>query len=143
MGPETEEGLWYFSLNNRRLWVFKRLREEGLLPNNQVAVRVRLPKSDAERNRYTLENCAVEAKLMREGPPSNSVASTVESLKERNGVSIRERESTRRMSAAKLSRISELLDGQQQQEDEDEKGNSSDENSEGMTHQSNSFSALG
>ena len=95
MGPETEKGLWYFSLNNRRLWVFKRLREEGLLPNNQVAVRVRLPKSDAERNRYTLENCAVEAKLMREGPPSNSVASTVESLKERNGVSIRERERER------------------------------------------------
>ena len=47
------------------------------------------------------------------------------------------------MSAAKLSRVSELFDGQQQQEDDDEKGDSSDESLEGMTHQSNSFSALG
>eukprot|EP00977_Amphora_coffeiformis_P025032 scaffold18039_cov166-Amphora_coffeaeformis.AAC.2 len=72
VGPDSEQGPWYFSLNNRRLWVFKRLREEGLLPNNQIAVRVRPPKSDSEKNRYSLENCALEAKLMREGPPSRA-----------------------------------------------------------------------
>ena len=67
VGPEDDKGRrWYFSLNNRRLWVLKRCREEGLLENNQIFVRVRKPKSRAEAARYSLENCAVEAKLMRE-----------------------------------------------------------------------------
>lgn len=65
VGPETEEGPWYFSLNNRRLWVLKRCREEGLLFNNLVKCRVRGPKSNAEALRYSLENCAVEAKIMK------------------------------------------------------------------------------
>ena len=63
---------WYFSLNNRRLWVLKRCREEGLLPNNQVFVRVRNPKSDQEALRYSLENCVVEAKFMAEKPLGNN-----------------------------------------------------------------------
>lgn len=67
VGPIGEDGQpWYFSLNNRRLWVFKRCREEGLLNNNQIHVRVRSPKSSGEESRYTIENCALEAKLMRE-----------------------------------------------------------------------------
>lgn len=66
VGPVTEEGPWYFSLNNRRLWVLKRCREEGLLKDNQITVRVRPPKSAAESVRYTVENCSLEAKLMRE-----------------------------------------------------------------------------
>jgi hypothetical protein len=66
VGPETDDGPWYFSLNNRRLWVLKRCREEGLLQDNQIAVRVRPPKSTSETSRYTVENCALEAKLMRE-----------------------------------------------------------------------------
>ncbi|KAL7483655.1 hypothetical protein ACHAW6_009299 [Cyclotella cf. meneghiniana] len=68
VGPDENDGLgpWYFSLNNRRLWVFKRLREEGLLVNNVVPVRVREAKSRAERDRYTLENCVVDAKFVRE-----------------------------------------------------------------------------
>lgn len=66
MGPETENGPTYFSLNNRRLWVLKRCREEGLLENNSVKVRVRLPKSDAEAARYSIENCVLEAKIMKE-----------------------------------------------------------------------------
>ena len=59
---------WYFSLNNRRLWVLKRCREEGLLvgDNQQIRVRVRNPKSAAEAERYSLANCAVQAKVMRE-----------------------------------------------------------------------------
>ena len=59
----------YFSLNNRRLWVIKRCQEEGLLPDNSngtILVRVRLPKSGAEVERYSLENCALDAKFMRE-----------------------------------------------------------------------------
>jgi hypothetical protein len=67
VGPGTEdEGPWYFSLNNRRLWVLKRCREEGLLENNQIQVRVRAPKSSAEEARYSLQNCALEAKVIRE-----------------------------------------------------------------------------
>lgn len=59
---------WYFSLNNRRLWVLKRLREEGLLEDchNKVWVRVRTPKSRQERDRYTVTNCALEAKIVPE-----------------------------------------------------------------------------
>mmetsp|Transcript_8466 Transcript_8466/g.20910 ORF Transcript_8466/g.20910 Transcript_8466/m.20910 type:complete len:239 (-) Transcript_8466:98-814(-) len=57
---------WYFSLNNRRLWVLKRLRDEGFLEpyGNKVAVRVRQPKSQKEKERYTLANCSLDAKLM-------------------------------------------------------------------------------
>eukprot|EP00934_Nitzschia_sp_Nitz4_P001844 Nitzschia sp. Nitz4//scaffold341_size29662//14548//15198//NITZ4_008038-RA/size29662-processed-gene-0.22-mRNA-1//1//CDS//3329548546//1844//frame0 len=72
VGPlDPDTGLpWYFSLNNRRLWVLKRCREEGLLgPNNLIFVRVRQPKSEQERERYSVSNCALEAKLMIEKAP--------------------------------------------------------------------------
>jgi hypothetical protein len=72
VGPEDHDGPWYFSLNNRRLWVFKRCREEGLLENNVILVRVREPKSGSEEDRYTVENCAVEAKFIREKAPNQS-----------------------------------------------------------------------
>ena len=74
VGPDENDGLgpWYFSLNNRRLWVFKRCREEGLLVNNLIRVRVRQPKSAGEFERYSLDNCAVEAKFMREREPKKS-----------------------------------------------------------------------
>lgn len=57
---------WYFSLNNRRLWVLKRCREEGLLENNRIAVRVRAPASASEAARYTVDKCALDAKFIRE-----------------------------------------------------------------------------
>ena len=68
VGDETANGPCYFGLNNRRLWVFKRLREEGYLEQygNKVAVRVRRPKSQQEKERYTLANCVLEARLMPE-----------------------------------------------------------------------------
>lgn len=72
VGPEDDEGPWYFSLNNRRLWVLKQCREEGLLENNLIRVRVRQPKSGSEEERYTLENCAVEAKFIREKDPKQN-----------------------------------------------------------------------
>lgn len=68
--PADDEGggRWYFSLNNRRLWVLKKCREEGLLEGqgNTIRARVREWKSDKERERYTVEKCALEAKFMRE-----------------------------------------------------------------------------
>ena len=73
VGSDENDGLgpWYFSLNNRRLWVLKQCHREGLLDNerynNSIAVRVRAPKSGAEAQRYTVGNCALEAKLTREG----------------------------------------------------------------------------
>jgi hypothetical protein len=76
VGPQTEDGPWYFSLNNRRLWVLKRCREEGLLDKNQIRVRVRSPKSSAEASRYSLENCALEAKMMKESAPSEKKRDT-------------------------------------------------------------------
>jgi hypothetical protein len=73
IGPIGEDGQpWYFSLNNRRLWVLKRCREEGLLENNRIRVRVRSPKSSGEESRYTIENCALEAKIMRESSTSTA-----------------------------------------------------------------------
>jgi hypothetical protein len=78
VGPETDpdEGPWYFSLNNRRLWVLKRCREEGLLENHLIFVRVRSAKSDAEAARYSLENCSLEARIMPEKRLVNSEGAT-------------------------------------------------------------------
>lgn len=73
IGPDENDGggPWYFSLNNRRLWVLKQCYKEGLLDNerynNTIPVRVRMPKSEAEAERYSIDNCALEAKFMREG----------------------------------------------------------------------------
>ena len=65
---DDELGPWYFSLNTRRLWVLKRLREQGHLEKfgNKVAVRVRRPNSQKEKERYTPSNCALEARLILE-----------------------------------------------------------------------------
>ena len=78
VGPvdEADGQRWYFSLNNRRLWVFKRCAEEGLLSdtNGKIWVRVREPKSQKEKERYSIENCAVEAKFIRERKPDAAPA---------------------------------------------------------------------
>jgi hypothetical protein len=42
-----------------------------LLDKNLIRVRVRSPKSSAEASRYSLENCALEAKMMKESAPSD------------------------------------------------------------------------
>lgn len=67
VGPDENDGKgpWYFALNNRRAWVLKRCREENLLENNLIRVRYRKPKTPAEGARYTLENCATDAKFMK------------------------------------------------------------------------------
>ena len=82
VGPDENDGLgpWYFSLNNRRLWVLKQCHKEGILDNkrynNTIAVRVRLPKSNAEAERYSVDNCALEAKFIREGGPKKKKCKT-------------------------------------------------------------------
>ncbi len=74
MGPDENDGLgpWYFTLNNRRAWVLKRCREDGILQNNLIKVRIRDAKSSNERERYSLKNCAVDAKFIREQETSAS-----------------------------------------------------------------------
>jgi hypothetical protein len=73
IGPDDNDGHgpWYFSLNNRRLWVLKQCQRDGLLDDapydGTIAVRVRATRSEAERRRYTVDNCALEAKFTREG----------------------------------------------------------------------------
>jgi hypothetical protein len=63
-GPPGADGEpWFFSLNNRRLWVFKQAHKEGLLVT--ISVRARGAKPH-EVERYTLQKCALEATLMRE-----------------------------------------------------------------------------
>jgi hypothetical protein len=59
---------WYFSLNNRRLWVLKECHKEGLLErqNNMIKVRTRPFKSKREEERYTVQNCSLEARFMQE-----------------------------------------------------------------------------
>ena len=69
---EGEDEPWYFSLNNRRLWVLKQLREEGLLKDDKVKVRWRQPKSKAETERYTVANCSLHGSFVREKLPTES-----------------------------------------------------------------------
>jgi len=79
---ESDGQRWYFSLNNRRLWVFKRCAEEGLLDDSggKIWVRVREPKSQKEKERYSIENCAVEAKFIRERTPDASAKAPTEKV---------------------------------------------------------------
>ena len=53
------------SLNNRRLYVLKKLREEGRLANNEVKVRLK-PALARELERYTKDRCSLNATIMRE-----------------------------------------------------------------------------
>jgi len=60
------DGTNYFSLNNRRLFVFKTLRSAGLIQT--VIARVKpVPQTKRMKDKYTVEKCALTAKLMREG----------------------------------------------------------------------------
>ncbi|GMI55689.1 hypothetical protein ScalyP_jg5008 [Parmales sp. scaly parma] len=54
----------FYGLNNRRLWVMKRLREEGLVET--IGVRTRVCKSDKERATYTISSRSKKATFVRE-----------------------------------------------------------------------------
>jgi len=53
-----------YSLNNRRLWVFKQLRARGFLETVRARVRPS-PSSPRLAARFTPERCALEASFMR------------------------------------------------------------------------------
>ena len=55
----------YYSLNNRRLYVLKTLRNLGKLEENQVEC-VWKEALERERKRYTPINCCLTARIMRE-----------------------------------------------------------------------------
>lgn len=57
--------VYYFSLNNRRLWVLKQLHAQGYFKGKLLVVRTKeaLPR---ERERYTIDRCSLTAKVMRE-----------------------------------------------------------------------------
>ncbi|TXT15307.1 uncharacterized protein COLE_01500 [Cutaneotrichosporon oleaginosum] len=55
---------FYFSLNNRRLFLFKTLKERGVLDTVMVQVK---PALERERTKYTRERCVLRAKLMGAG----------------------------------------------------------------------------
>jgi hypothetical protein len=55
----------YFSLNNRRLFLFKTLRSRGLLPGNVIQAYVKAPL-EREKQRYLPSRCALVAKMMKE-----------------------------------------------------------------------------
>jgi hypothetical protein len=147
--PGDDDGdVWYFSLNNRRLWVLKRCCEEGLLVENdgRIAVRVRKPKSEQEALRYSVENCALEAKIIPEKNNNNNkdkVAgnsdSTVDASHE-----VEKRAPRNAKEAGTSNAVSELatlkIPGAQNVLDEDSDDDDSSED-EGPTN-SNRFSAL-
>jgi hypothetical protein len=57
----------YYSLNNRRLWVLKQCRQNGLLKDNRVLVRVRpMPTSKRLQNKFDVTRCCDTARFMKE-----------------------------------------------------------------------------
>ena len=60
------DGVSYFSLNNRRLFVFKTLRQAGKLSTVRARVKP-VPQTKRMKTKYTVEKCSLTAKLMREG----------------------------------------------------------------------------
>ncbi|WOO82277.1 uncharacterized protein LOC62_04G005773 [Vanrija pseudolonga] len=55
---------YYFSLNNRRLYLFKTLKAMGKI--DTIAVQVK-PALERERTKYTRERCVLRAKIMGAG----------------------------------------------------------------------------
>jgi len=55
---------FYFSLNNRRLYLFKTLKSRGII--DKVPVQVK-PALERERVKYTRDRCVLRAKLMGAG----------------------------------------------------------------------------
>lgn len=53
----------YFSLNNRRLYLFKELLKLGLIPSEGVLCQLK-PALEREKERYTPARCSLKAKLM-------------------------------------------------------------------------------
>jgi hypothetical protein len=63
---------YYFSLNNRRLYVLKELHSRGLLPGGKILVRVK-DALTREKERYIIDRCSLSAKIMKEHTPKSLV----------------------------------------------------------------------
>jgi len=59
-------GSSYFSLNNRRLYMLKYLKQQGLLKDGVCKVRLK-KMLDREKTKYTVQNCVLQATLMGKG----------------------------------------------------------------------------
>ena len=73
----------YFSLNNRRLYLFKKLREGGYLatrsPTNTIYARIKQgADSKREREKYTLERCSETARIMGPTEKTDLVSEDIE-----------------------------------------------------------------
>lgn len=64
LGRGGETRPFYFSLNNRRLFLFKTLKSMGVVKTIPVQVK---PALDREKVKYTRERCVLRAKLMGAG----------------------------------------------------------------------------
>ncbi|TXT12933.1 hypothetical protein VHUM_01334 [Vanrija humicola] len=62
--PSAPPAPYYFSLNNRRLYLFKTLKAMGKI--DKIAVQVK-PALERERTKYTRERCVLRAKIMGAG----------------------------------------------------------------------------
>ena len=62
---EFEGETYYYSLNNRRLYTLKKLRNLGLLKDNCARVRIKIALA-REKERYTIDRCSLEATIMKE-----------------------------------------------------------------------------
>lgn len=63
-GAKGELVPYYFSLNNRRLFLFKTLKDMGVIDKVQVQVK---PALEREKTKYTRDRCVLRAKLMGAG----------------------------------------------------------------------------
>jgi hypothetical protein len=60
---------YYYSLNNRRLWVYKQLREKNFLKNNKIFVRAKaVPTSKRLQNKFDPKRCALSASFLKPKP---------------------------------------------------------------------------
>lgn len=62
-----------FSLNNRRLYLFKELAKRGLLPPEGVLCQTK-PMLVREKDRYTPQRCSLQARLMGVRPAGDKIA---------------------------------------------------------------------
>ena len=145
---DDDGSIWYFSLNNRRLWILKQLRDGGYLEKqgNKVKVRVRQPKSQSERERYSIANCALNAKIMVEKPKkkkkkTSAVAATNKSPSDENN-DIEDDEKSRsdnnedtqeiqkKLVAIETTKISTDSDGNNDDDDDDDSDSDHDNDRE-------------
>mmetsp|Transcript_12811 Transcript_12811/g.30278 ORF Transcript_12811/g.30278 Transcript_12811/m.30278 type:complete len:146 (-) Transcript_12811:259-696(-) len=69
VGPDGDDGMgpWYFSLNNRRLWVLKQCHREGLLDNERYGNMIR---SESASRRATVRGRGIAFRTVASTPSS-------------------------------------------------------------------------